>query len=105
MWNIRRSGRMVTPAILAKVVDGVGAAAAAIVAEGVRPMLHPHVGSAIEVENEIDTVLQGVPDSILGFGPDTGHLTWAGVNPVKIMSRYSDAHRSECISRMFTPIK
>ena len=75
--------------ILAKVVDGVGAAAAAIVAEGVRPMLHPHVGSAIEVENEIDTVLQGVPDSILGFGPDTGHLTWAGMDAAKIMSRYS----------------
>jgi inosose dehydratase len=75
--------------ILAKVIDGVGAAAAAIVAEGVRPMLHPHVGSAIEVENEIDTVLQGVPDSILGFGPDTGHLTWAGMDAAKIMSRYS----------------
>jgi inosose dehydratase len=76
-------------AFLAKVVDGVGAAATAIVAEGVRPMLHPHVGSAIEVENEIDTVLQGVPDAILGFGPDTGHLTWAGVDAAKIMSRYS----------------
>jgi len=74
---------------LAKVVDGVGTAAAAIVAEGVRAMLHPHVGSAIEVENEIDTVLQGVPDSILGFGPDTGHLTWAGMDAAKIMSRYS----------------
>ena len=76
-------------AVLAKVVDGVGAAAAAISGEGVRPMLHPHVGSAIEVENEIDTVLRGVPESILGFGPDTGHLTWAGVDAVKVMSRYS----------------
>jgi inosose dehydratase len=75
--------------VLAKVVDGVGAAANAIVAEGVRPMLHPHVGSEIEVENEIDTVLKGVPESILGFGPDTGHLTWAGVDAAKIMSRYS----------------
>jgi inosose dehydratase len=75
-------------AFLAKVVDGVGAAATAV-AEGVRPMLHPHVGSAIEVENEIDTVLQGVPDAILGFGPDTGHLTWAGVDPAKIMGRYA----------------
>ena len=76
-------------AVLAKVVDGVGAAANAIVAEGVRPMLHPHVGSAVEVEDEIDAVLKGVPESILGFGPDTGHLTWAGVDAVKVMSRYS----------------
>lgn len=78
------------PAVLAKVIDGVGAAAAAIVAEGVRPMLHPHVGSAIEVENEIDAVLSGVEESLLGFGPDTGHLTWAGMDAVKVMRRYSN---------------
>ena len=78
------------PAVLAKVIDGVGAAAAAIIAEGVRPMLHPHVGSAIEVENEIDAVLSGVEESLLGFGPDTGHLTWAGMDAVKVMRRYAN---------------
>jgi inosose dehydratase len=77
------------PAVLAKVIDGVVAAAAAIVAEGVRPMLHPHVGSAIEVEGEIDAVLGAIEESLLGFGPDTGHLTWAGIDAAKIMSRYS----------------
>ncbi|HEY5891924.1 MAG TPA: TIM barrel protein [Chthoniobacterales bacterium] len=76
-------------AVLAKVIDGVGAAAAAITAEGVRPMLHPHVGSAIEVESEIDAVLGGVEESLLGFGPDTGHLTWAGMDAVKVMSRHA----------------
>jgi inosose dehydratase len=82
-------GAEADPEVLAKVIDGVGAAAAAITAEGVRPMLHPHVGSAIEVEDEIDAVLGGVEESILGFGPDTGHLTWAGMDAVKVMSRYS----------------
>jgi inosose dehydratase len=77
------------PAVLAKVIDGVGAAATAITAEGVRPMLHPHIGSAIEVESEIDAVLGGVQESLLGFGPDTGHLTWAGMDAVKVMSRYA----------------
>ena len=77
------------PAVLAKVVDGVGAAAAAICAEGVRPMLHPHVGSAIEVEDEIHAVLGGVEESLLGFGPDTGHLTWAGMDAIKMMNRYA----------------
>ena len=52
-------------------------------------MLHPHVGTAIEVESEIDAVLGGVEESVLGFGPDTGHLTWAGMDAVKIMSRYA----------------
>jgi inosose dehydratase len=78
------------PGVLAKVIDGLGAAAAAITAEGVRPVIHPHVGSRIEVEDEVHAVLAGIEDSILGFGPDTGHLTWAGMDAVKIMSQYSD---------------
>ena len=78
------------PATLAKVIDGLGAAAAAITAEGVRPMLHPHVATAIEVEDEVHRVLREIEESILGFGPDTGHLTWAGMDPVKIMSQYAD---------------
>ncbi|HEY5744391.1 MAG TPA: sugar phosphate isomerase/epimerase [Terrimicrobiaceae bacterium] len=78
-------------AVLAKVIDGLGTSAAAITAEGVRPMLHPHVGTAIEVEDEIHTVLAGIEESVLGFGPDTGHLTWAGVDAAKMMRQY--AHR------------
>ncbi len=77
-------------AVLAKVIDGLGAAAAAMTVEGVRPMLHPHVATAIEVEDEIHAVLGGIEESILGFGPDTGHLTWAGMDAVKIMSRYAN---------------
>jgi inosose dehydratase len=53
-------------------------------------MLHPHVGSAIEVEDEIHAVLGGVEESLLGFGPDTGHLTWAGMDAIKVMSRYAN---------------
>jgi inosose dehydratase len=77
-------------AVLSRVIDGLGAAAAAITAEGVRPVLHPHVGSRIEVEDEVHAALAGVEESILGFGPDTGHLTWAGMDAVKIMTQYSD---------------
>lgn len=78
------------PALLARVIDIFGAVAAAITGEGVRPVLHPHVGSRIEVEDEVHAVLAGVEESILGFGPDTGHLAWAGMDPVAIMSRYAD---------------
>ena len=78
------------PAVLERVIDGLGAAAAAITAEGVRPVVHPHVGSRIEVEDEVHAVLAGIEDSILGFGPDTGHLTWAGMDAVKIMTQYAD---------------
>ena len=77
-------------ALLPKVIDGVGAAAEAITAEGVTPALHPHVGSTIEVETEIRAVLDAVPASVLSFGPDTGHLAWAGITPAALMTQYAD---------------
>lgn len=75
---------------LARVIDSLGAAAQAITAEGVTPALHPHVGTWIEVEWEVRAVLDGIPASILGFGPDTGHLSWAGMEAVAIMGDYAD---------------
>jgi inosose dehydratase len=74
---------------LQAVIDRVGAAAEAITAEGVRPALHPHVGTWIETEQEMEAVLAAVPDTVLGFGPDTGHLTWAGMDAVAVMGRHA----------------
>jgi inosose dehydratase len=76
--------------LLPQVIDGVGAAAEAITAEGVTPALHPHVGSTIETESEIRALLDAVPASVLAFGPDTGHLAWAGITPSKLMTQYAD---------------
>ncbi|TDC79824.1 sugar phosphate isomerase/epimerase family protein [Streptomyces hainanensis] len=47
-------------------------------AEGVRPALHPHVGTWIETEDEARAVLGALGPEELGFLPDTGHLAWAG---------------------------
>lgn len=72
-----------------RMVDSLGAAAEAITAEGVTPALHPHVGTGIEVEAEVREVLDAVPASVLSFGPDTGHLTWAGMDPAAVMADYA----------------
>jgi inosose dehydratase len=77
------------PSTLARVIDRLGAAAEAITAEGLRPALHPHIGSWIEVEAEVRAVLDGVPASVLSFGPDTGHLSWGGMDAVAVMADYS----------------
>ncbi|GAB2586491.1 sugar phosphate isomerase/epimerase family protein [Microlunatus antarcticus] len=77
-------------ATLDRVIDRLGQAAEAITAEGVRPALHPHVGSWIEVESEVRAALDGIPASVLGFGPDTGHLSWAGMDAVAVMTDYAD---------------
>lgn len=75
---------------LADMVDILGETAAALTAEGVRPALHPHVGSWVETEEETRAVLDGVSADLLGFGPDIGHLAWAGADPVALVREYRD---------------
>ena len=72
---------------LARVVEGLNLVADAMALEGVKPCLHPHVGTLIETEAEIDFVLAGTNENLL-FGPDTGHLAWAGMDPARIIRRY-----------------
>jgi inosose dehydratase len=67
----------------------VGRIAAAMLAEGVRPALHPHVGTWIETDSEGRSVLEALPAERLGFLPDTGHLAWAGVDVRALISDYA----------------
>ena len=62
----------------------------ALIAEGIRPLLHGHVGGWVETEYELRTVLDTLGPERLGFGPDTGHLTWCGMDPAVIISDYAD---------------
>lgn len=75
---------------LSEIVDGITAACEAMRAEGITAALHPHVGGWIETEPEIRAVLDGVAPELLAFGPDTGHMSWAGMDVAKVMRSYSD---------------
>ena len=76
-------------------IERIAAVAEAITAEGVTPCFHPHVGSWIETEHEIRAMLDSVDASVLSFGPDTGHLFWAGMNPAAVIADY--AHRVRAV--------
>ena len=92
------SPRMQHPAVgadfdagrLATVVDGIAAACEAMRAEGVRAALHPHVGGWVETEAEVRAVLDGVGPDLLAFGPDTGHMSWAGMDVAAVVAEYSN---------------
>jgi len=75
---------------LDRVIDGLGVVAADMSAEGVTPCLHPHVGTWIETERELDAVLAGIDPAVLLFGPDTGHLVWAAMDPAAVIERHRD---------------
>jgi inosose dehydratase len=83
-------GAAFDPGRLATVTDGLIAAAAVMKAEGVSAGLHPHVGSWVEVEDEVRAVLDNSAGSDLSFGPDTGHLFWAGADPAGLIADYQD---------------
>jgi inosose dehydratase len=58
-------------------------------AEGVRSCFHNHVGTVIETREEIDRLLMLTDPDLVFLGPDTGHLAWAGVDPVAFCRGYA----------------
>jgi len=71
------------------VVDGIARCCAAMQQEGVTAALHPHVGGLVETEHEMRTVLDEVGPDLLAFGPDTGHMSWAGMDVPAVLRDYS----------------
>jgi inosose dehydratase len=55
-----------------------------------RVSLHPHVGTHVEFEDEVERVLADVEPAVLGLCPDTGHLTYAGMDPLAVIARHAD---------------
>jgi inosose dehydratase len=85
------------------VIERIAVVAEAITAEGVIPCFHPHVGSWIETEREVRAVLESVDASILSFGPDTGHLLWAGMNPAAVITDYASRVRAVHLKDVHRP--
>jgi inosose dehydratase len=57
---------------------------------GVRATIHPHAGGYIEFADEIARIAADVPADLAGFCLDTGHLAYAGMDPVKTLRLYAD---------------
>ncbi len=72
---------------LADTVSGIGEI---LLQQGVRACFHNHAGTFVETEDEIERLLAAVDPEILFLGPDTGHLAWAGVDPLEFVRRHAD---------------
>ena len=90
--------RMARPAVgadfdegrLSRAIERVGVACAALQSAGIRPLHHSHVGGVFETETEIVRLLDDLGPDVIGVGPDTGHLRWAGIDPATFIARYAD---------------
>lgn len=85
---------------VAAMTDLIGQISDAMLAEGVRPSLHPHAGTWIETDEEARAVLDALPPSRLGFLPDTGHLAWAGADVGALVKDHAEripfVHVKDC---------
>jgi len=61
--------------------------AARLAASGVPMAFHHHMGTPIETAAEIDRMLAGTSEAV-GLLLDTGHLTYAGEDPLAVLRRH-----------------
>lgn len=55
---------------------------------GVRPVIHPHVGGCIEFADELARLVSDIPHQVAGLCLDTGHLYYAGMDPIEALQSY-----------------
>jgi inosose dehydratase len=84
------SGHAADPARLEQARDLLAALGEVTRSNGVAAAFHPHVGTWAETEEETRFILDSVPADVLSFGPDIGHLGWAGADNVALVRDYGD---------------
>jgi inosose dehydratase len=94
--RVARPARGVDPdgdrlAIIAETLAQVGSATRE---RGIMSCLHQHVGSWIETEDELEWILERIDPELIALGPDTGHLAWAGIDPLAFVQRHRDRVRA-----------
>lgn len=60
---------------------------------GVLACVHPHLGTEIETENEIDAIMELTDPRYVFFCPDTAHLTAAEIDVPQMLRRYGERMR------------
>ena len=85
---------------LERAIERVGRVCEVLRAAGIRPLHHSHVGGVFETETEIVRLIDDLGPDVIGVGPDTGHLRWAGIDPAEFIARYADRiggiHLKDC---------
>ena len=74
----------------AQLAEGVSAIARTTLEYGVRSCFHNHVGTFVETRAELERLLSMADPEALFLGPDTGHMAWAGDDPVAFFRDHRD---------------
>jgi inosose dehydratase len=55
--------------------------------QGVQMAFHHHMGTVVETEEEVDRLMESTGEAV-GLLLDTGHATFAGIDPLTLVRRY-----------------
>lgn len=72
-----------------RLVTGLNLLGNLATASGTRLCYHPHMGTGIQTQDEVITLLQRTNDNV-HLLLDTGHLSWAGGKPMEILTTYAN---------------
>jgi inosose dehydratase len=75
---------------LALAIENCGIICQVLQSQELWPLHHPQIGGVFETEAEIIQLLDTLGADVIGYGPDTGHLCWAGIDPAALIRRYAD---------------
>ncbi|MEP6661210.1 MAG: TIM barrel protein [Acidimicrobiales bacterium] len=71
-------------------LDGLRAVSRVALDHKLTPVLHPHAGSWVEFEDEVEQVLADTESDGLELCIDTGHFAYAGIDPVAFLAQHRD---------------
>ena len=78
------AARRLTGQAYLDMVDGMQTVAGIAADHGLVPVLHPHAGTFVEFEDEIEQMLADTASDGMQLCIDTGHQAYAGIDPVAL---------------------
>ncbi|MFD2178274.1 TIM barrel protein [Veronia pacifica] len=57
---------------------------------GIVATLHPHAGTFIEYQDEVDKAMRDLPNDLMSLCVDTGHCVYAGIDPAALITQYAE---------------
>lgn len=76
---------------------------------GLRAVIHPHAGTYLETDAEIDAMVNALDPSLVGLCLDTGHFRYGGANPAQRIRDYRSVlqhvHIKDCHTQILDDVK
>ncbi|MDR1733494.1 MAG: myo-inosose-2 dehydratase [Oscillospiraceae bacterium] len=71
-----------------KLCDGLNKLGEIAITKGMKLTFHHHMGTVVQTEEEIDRLMEGTDPAKLHLLYDSGHLSFAGIDPAAVLQKH-----------------